>query len=108
MAEKKSIFGRIRLVFCRSNPRTKLLLLLMLVLLTTLLLGMRVYLMDAKSQNVALREQAAALEQENDRLDHNIAVRGTIQGVKQIAGEELGLVDPNTTFFTPVEATNPQ
>ena len=109
MAEKKPIWSKVRLVFCRSSTRTKVLLLIPLVLASVVLLGLRWYLTDAEAENAGLRQQAAALEQENDRLEQSIAVLGTIQSVRQIAGEKLGLVDPDSSFFTPVTGSvNPQ
>ena len=43
----------------------------------------------------------AQLEQENQMLTRYIAELGTVQSVKRIATLELGLIDPNSQFFTP-------
>ena len=42
------------------------------------------------------------------QLEQNIAELGTVQSFKRIATEELGLVDPNSTFFQPVDSTDPE
>ena len=54
-----------------------------------------------EAANADLRAQAAQLEQENSTLDHNIRTLGTVQGVIQIAQDELGLVDPETVLIQP-------
>ena len=54
------------------------------------------------------RQQAAQLEQNNQKLNLYISQLGTVQGVKHIANEKLGLVDPNDFFFKPVDHTNPE
>ena len=50
-------------------------------------------------------EESAAriteLEQENAALQENINNLDTVQGVEQIARDELGLVDPDTVLIQP-------
>ena len=55
-----------------------------------------------------LKDQAAQLEQSNQKLNLYLSQLGTVQGVKHIANEKLGLVDPNDFFFKPVDHTNPE
>lgn len=108
MAAKQPFWSKIRLVFCHSSTRTKFLLLIPLVLAAVVLLSLRWYLLDIKADNDDLRQKADALVQQNAQLEQRIASLGTIQSVRQIAGEELGLVDPNSSFFNPVTDNNPQ
>ena len=54
-----------------------------------------------EAANNDLMEQAAALEQENTTFDNNIRILGTVQGVMQIAQDELGLVAPETVLIQP-------
>ena len=56
-----------------------------------------------RSQVEDLRQEAAALEQENRELQEKINALGSVQSVQDIAREELGLVDPNTVMIQPEE-----
>lgn len=105
MTKKKCILGRFRLVYRRSSPLLKITVLVLLVVCITALLTLRVALLQTNDRYEQLRQHAAQIEQENQRLEQNIAELGTVQSVKRIASEELGLVDPNSEFFKPVEST---
>lgn len=54
-----------------------------------------------REQTQAQKDAAAALEQENRDLQEKIDNVDTVQGVQDIAREELGLVDPNTVVIQP-------
>ena len=103
MAAPKKPLSRIRLVYRRSSMLLKCVVLAAIVLCTGALLILRSSIRDLKQTTDDLRAEAAALEQENKKLEKSIAELGTIQSIKRIAGEELGLVDPDTIFFEPVE-----
>jgi len=60
---------------------------------------------DQKAES--LRNEAAWYEKENAKLEENIAQLGTEKSIRRIATEELGLVDPDATFFEGVESTEP-
>ena len=90
-------------MFRRSPTTLKILLLVALLASTVTLLTLRFALLDEKDKAEALRQQAVALEQENKKLEHTNALLGTVQGVRELAVELLGLVDPNTIIFEPVE-----
>ena len=49
----------------------------------------------------AQKDAAAALEQENRDLREKIDNVDTVQGVQDIARDELGFVDPNTIVIQP-------
>ena len=49
----------------------------------------------------AQKDAAAALEQENADLREKIDGVDTVQGIQNIAEEELGLVDPDTILIQP-------
>lgn len=102
MAGKKR-FGRIRVVFQRSSTMLKILLVAALLISTVTLLTLRFSLLAEKDKAEDLRQQAIALEQENQKLERRNALLGTVQSVKELAGELLGLVDPDTVIFEPVE-----
>ena len=102
MAEKKSS-RQDRVIFRRSPTTLKIILLVALVTSTITLLTLRFALLDEKDKAEALRQQAVALEQENTKLERTNALLGTVQGVRELAAELLGMVDPNTIVFEPVE-----
>jgi cell division protein FtsB len=54
-----------------------------------------------RKQTQAQKDAAAALEQENRDLQEKIDNVDTVQGVQDIAREELGFVDPNTIVIQP-------
>ena len=99
----KNPFRRIRVVFQRSSTTLKILLLAALVVSTITLLALRFALLNEKDKAEQLRQQAVALEQENQKLTRRNALLGTVQSVQELANELLGLVDPDTIIFEPVE-----
>lgn len=101
MAKTNKRGGRIRLVFRRSRPLTKCVVLAMVLLCTAALLSVRIAVTEANAQTEALRARSAALEQKNDELTQRIAELGTVQSVVRIAQEELGLAFPDTIVFKP-------
>ena len=56
---------------------------------------------SAEATKADLTAQAAQLEQENTMFDDKIRTLGTVQGVVQIAQDELGLVAPDTVLIQP-------
>ena len=102
MAGRSNPFGRIRLVYRRSSTLLKCVVLTAIVLSTVAILTLRSSIGQEQAKAEALRTQAAGLEQANGQLQQDIDQLGTVQGIKDIAGEKLGLVDPDTIFFTPV------
>lgn len=102
MAGKKSDRQK-RVIFQRSPTVLKIILLVALLASTVTLLALRFALLDEKDRAEELRQQAVALEQENQKLERTNALLGTVQGVRELAGELLDLVDPDTVIFEPVE-----
>ena len=101
MTEKRKPFRHIRLVYCRSSTLIKCVVLAAIVLSTAALVILRVSIQTEQSHQAEMQQQAAQLEQENRQLTAYIAELGTVQSVKCIANLELGLVDPDSQFFTP-------
>ena len=94
-------FKYIRVVYRRSSILVKSVVLATLVLSILALIVLRISIQSNQGQQADLQQQAAALEQENRALTKQIAELGTVESVKRIATLELGLVDPNSQFFTP-------
>ena len=93
--------GHIRLIYKRSSSLTKCVVLAAIVLSTLALIALRIGIQAQQAQQQKLQEQAAQLEYDNYQLTRQIAELGTVESVKRIAELELGLVDPNSQFFTP-------
>ena len=55
---------------------------------------------DAQAERDALAAQVAAQQQENDALAEDIAEGGTEEKMKELAREELGLVEPDQRVFS--------
>ena len=98
---KKNPFSHIRLVYRRSSILVKSVVLATLVVSILALVILRVSIQSQKAQQVELEHEAAVLEQENRALTKQIAELGTVESVKRIATLQLGLVDPDSQFFTP-------
>ena len=99
MAENK----KPRLVFQRTTPQMKILIIVALVVCTITLLALSIGISQAKASLEADRQSAAALEQENAELTEDISELGTIKSIKDLARRFLGLFDPDTIIFSPEE-----
>ena len=106
MSEKRGFRDKYRIVFRRSSPLLKCMILAVILLSIVTLLALRSGIMDARAETEANRQQAIALEQENQKIDQRIFMSGTVEGIRKIATELLGLVDPNSEFF--VLKTSPE
>ena len=103
MTAQKKPASRFRLVYRRSSVLLKCVVLTAIILCTVCLMALRGSILDARAEAETLRGQAAALEQENQQLQEDINQLGTVQSVKEIAFELLGLVDPDTIILLPNE-----
>ena len=107
MEEKHSSRKRFRLVYRPSPILLKVILLVTIVLCTVALLTLHTMIRNTQAETDSLRATAAWYEQENAELEQNIAELGTEKSIRRIATEELGLVDPDATFFQSAPSTNP-
>ena len=98
---RKNPFKHIRVVYRRSSILVKCVVLTTLALSILALVILRISIQSNQGQQADLQLQAALLEQENRALTKQIAELGTVESVKRIATLQLGLVDPNSQFFTP-------
>lgn len=102
MAGKKRL-RPIRIRFRRSSTMLKIFLIAALLISTVTLLTLRGVLLAEKQKAEELRQQAIALEQENDKLTRRNTKLGSVESVMELANDLLGLVDPDTVIFEPVE-----
>ena len=101
MDKQNHPFSHIRIVFHRTSPLVKCVVLTLIVASTVAIIALRANIQQDRQRQADLKQQALQLAQENKALTLNIAKLGTVESVKRIAETELGLVDPDTQFFTP-------
>ena len=101
MTAKKNPLRHIRVVYRRSSILLKCVVLVTIVLSIAALTVLRTSIQTEKDRQEALQLQAVQLAEENRVLTQYIAELGTVESVKRIATLKLGLVDPDSQFFTP-------
>ncbi len=99
MAKIPNPFSHIQIEFRRSRPLTKIMVIVAIVLSTAALVTLRLAQDRIQADTDEMRSQAAWLEHENEILDQRLDDLDAVQTVKEIAKEELGLVDPDTVVF---------
>ena len=86
----------------RSAPvKLKALLIVLIVLSTAALVALRWVHNGIQAETQRKTEQAAAMEGENADLQEKIDSIGSVQSIRQIAQNELGLADPDTVLIHP-------
>ena len=99
MKELKTGKFKIRL---RTAPvKLKAVLVLLIVLSMGALLALRWVHNGIQAETQRKTEQAAAMEGENADLQEKIDSIGSVQSIRQIAQDELGLADPDTVLIHP-------
>lgn len=101
MANPRSPFHRIRLVYRRSSPLLKCVVLSCIVLALVALLVIRGTIQDVRQEREAKRAEAAKKEQENAQLEENISQQGTNEWFEKIARDELGFLPEGSEIITP-------
>ena len=99
MAKRRNPFSRVRLVYRRSKPLTKMVVAIAIVLSMVALISLGAAQHAAKNRAAELQQQVQELSQKNEALREDISQLGTVESVKKIARELLGLVTPGTVFF---------
>ena len=92
---------RVKLVVRKSRPVTKVVALCAVVLSTVALLTLQSAILSSREHTAALTDQASKLEQQNQDLEQRIDGLDTEEGIRDIAENELGLVDPDTVIIVP-------
>ena len=100
MAKIKNPLRRVRLVYRRSKPLTKMVIALAIVLSMAALISLGVAKRNANKRVTELQQQIQTLVQKNLALEEDISKLDTVEGVQKIARELLGLVTPGTVFFS--------
>lgn len=103
MEQKKE--NKVRLVYRRSSLAVKCIILTAILLCSGVLVWLGISIKINQQKAAEAKAKAAQLVQEQERLEQNIDELGTPQSTQRIAGEELGLVDPDTIIFETTETT---
>ena len=101
MADFGNIISKIQLVKRRSGKLTIIVIVIAIVLSMGALTFLHLSINDMKNRTEDLRSKAAQLEAENAELLEDIDQVDSIQGIVEIAEEELGLVQPDAVFYQP-------
>ncbi len=87
---------KFKIVFYRGKPLTKVVLIAMITLCTVAMVAIRINIDKEQARLEASKAAAIAQEQENHDLKDKTDRLGSQEGILEIAGEELGLYDPDT------------
>lgn len=96
MSKIQDILRGYRLVYQPTSPLLKAVVTATIALCTVTLIALRLTQWEHQSELELLQQQAAAIELENAELTERINALGTVDSYRQIAAEQLGLVDPET------------
>ena len=99
MADMLAKYINVRLEFGKSGILLKTVVSAVLALSTLVLVSIRVNTWQAEDRIRSLQEKAGILEMENAKLQQQVEALGTVESVRAIAAQELGLVDPDTIIF---------
>lgn len=99
MANIHTFLNRFQLQYRRTSSLQKAAVAAAIVLSSVTLISLRVGQWEAEEQLADLYRQAASLEEDNQDLRERIDAIGTVESVREIAREELGLVDPDTIII---------
>ena len=101
MAEPRKNRPKIRFVYKPSSLPVKIVVLSSIVVALVALLVLGGTILKHKEKEDALRQKAAQLEQENQQLEEDISLLGSIESVMRIEQEKLGLMPPDSEIIVP-------
>jgi len=99
MAENQNPPIRKKIVVRPAPPLLKIAVCLLIVFSMAALLALRWVHNGIREETQNLTDEAATVQAENQELNEKIGTLGSVQSVKDIAQEELGLVDPDTVVI---------
>lgn len=99
---KKNIPSRKPKIVLRASPLVlKVILTLLILFSMAALVALRWVHQDIQSEIGVLKAQAAQVEYDNEILEQRSQNVGSVNTIKEIAQDELGLVDPGTVVIRP-------
>lgn len=101
--EKKENVKKIGKVTLRPSPLVlKVALTLLIIFSMGALTALRWVHLNLRQEISDMRQEAAAIETENEKLQDQIGALGSVNSIEDIAEEELGLVDPHMVLIDPI------
>ena len=101
MAEFKIPFRDIKVEYTRSHPLTKVVVIALILVCTLALITLMWSGSQLRGEIADMRDEAAQLEAENAELEEKIDDLDSVEGVENIAEDELDMVDPDTIVINP-------
>lgn len=101
MAERANPLRSIKFIVRPGPRKLKIVLFALILACTAALIALGVVRGRIQQQTREVLDQAATLEQENAELTEKKENLGSSSSIKEIAREELGLVDPDTVIIDP-------
>ena len=101
MAERFKPLHNIRFIVRPGPKKLKILVLALILACTVALVALGMVRSRIQQQTQAALDQAAVLEHENAELAEKADDLGTGSSIKDIAREELGMVEPGTVIIDP-------
>ena len=101
MVQFKNPFRGIKVEYTRSHPATKLVLIALILVCMAALITLRLTSVQLKREIAELRTEAAELEAQITDLNEKLEQMDSVEGVENIAEDELGLVNPDTIVMDP-------
>lgn len=84
-----------------THPALKIALAVLIVFSTAALAALGWFHTAIQNQTQALKDEAAAIEYANDNLTQRIQNPDSVENVRGVARDELGLIDPGTVIIQP-------
>ena len=83
----------------KSSLLSKIIILALIVYATVTLISLRDQIATKQASSEQLEQQISSLQQQNQHLADQIEALGTVEGVKEIARNKLGLVTEGEIVF---------
>ena len=99
--EKSFTIRNFQLILRPSTPVLKVLVIILVVFSTAAFIALSWVQASIADDTEQARHQAAVIEQENRELERKQKELGSVKSIKEIAGEELGLVEKGTVILKP-------
>ena len=101
MGKLRRLLKRVRVKYRRSSTLMKVVVMSAIVVCMVALLTLHAAIDTALQQAQNAKDQAAQLEQDNDKLTDTIDKLGSAEGAEQIAKDELDMVPGDAVVITP-------
>ena len=101
MAKLNIPFRDIKVEYTRSHPLTKVVVIALILVCMAALITLMWSGSNLRNEISELRSEAANLEAENAELSEKIEDLDSVEGVENIAEDELDMVDPDTIVIDP-------